>query len=306
MHQPAADEDGHRGGAGAEVDHGRAEIGLVVGQHGEAGHIGARHHGLDGEMAALDCKHQIARRRDICRRHVHIDAEAAAQHAARIADAVGAVDRVADRQRVQHRAAVAQRMPAAGREHARDVAFRDGRAGDVDIGGKQLAGKTPGRDRQHHGFDFDRGHLFGRIHRQTDGFFGLGKIDHTAALHAASLGVTEADDFDRMSPAGQDLLRRMWPQPGDEAGDFARAHVKRRDQCAASRRNRLHLRREAIVEGAHASPPFFFFLAASFSAAARACAAESDNRTVTRSGKRRSTIVISRDNNFLSRSNVTR
>jgi hypothetical protein len=45
---------------------------------------------------------------------VHVDAEAGAEHAARIANAVAAVDRIADRQRMQHGAAFAQRMPVAG------------------------------------------------------------------------------------------------------------------------------------------------------------------------------------------------
>ena len=56
------------------IDRG-AEIGLVVGEHGKAGDIGARHHRLDVEMAALDRQHQIARRGDIGGRHMHVDAE---------------------------------------------------------------------------------------------------------------------------------------------------------------------------------------------------------------------------------------
>ena len=111
-----------RGGAGAHVDHGGAEIGLVVGEHGQARHIGARHHRLDVEVAALDRQHQVARDRDVGGHDMHVDAELARQHAARIADAGGVVERVADRQRMQHGAAGARRMAAAGGEHARDVA----------------------------------------------------------------------------------------------------------------------------------------------------------------------------------------
>ena len=75
VHEAAAGEHRDRGRAGAHVDHGGAEIGFVVGQHGKAGDIGARHHRLDDEMAALDREHQIARRGDVGRRHVHVDAE---------------------------------------------------------------------------------------------------------------------------------------------------------------------------------------------------------------------------------------
>ena len=71
----------------------------------EPADIGRRHHGLDLEMAALDHQHQIARRRDVGGHHMHVDAELARQHAARIADAAHAVERIADRQRMQHDAA---------------------------------------------------------------------------------------------------------------------------------------------------------------------------------------------------------
>ena len=76
---------------------------------------------------------------------MHVDAEPCAEHAARIADAVDAVDRIADRQRMQHGAAVAQRMPAAGGKHARDVALGDRGADDFDVGGEQFAGEPPRR-----------------------------------------------------------------------------------------------------------------------------------------------------------------
>ena len=45
-------------------------------------------------MAALDREHQVARRRDVAGHHMHIDAEVPRQHAARLADAAHAVERV--------------------------------------------------------------------------------------------------------------------------------------------------------------------------------------------------------------------
>ena len=87
MHEAAAGEHRHGGRAGAHVDHGGAEIGLVVGQRGKPGHIRARHHRLDVEMAALDRQHQVARGRSVGGHDVHVDAESARQHAARVADA---------------------------------------------------------------------------------------------------------------------------------------------------------------------------------------------------------------------------
>ena len=74
----------------------------------------------------------------------------ARQHAARVADAAGVVEHIADRQRVQHGASGAHRMAAAGGEHAVDVAFADRGAGDLDRGRDQLAGRAPGGHRDDH------------------------------------------------------------------------------------------------------------------------------------------------------------
>src|SRR5207248_4520324 len=108
-----------------------------------------------------------------------------------------------------------------------------------------------------------------------------------------------------MTAAGQNLLRPARAQPPDQANDLARSDIERGDDAAATRRDRFHLRRDAVTERVHASPPFFFF-ALALSASSRACAAASDKRTVTRSAKRRSMLVRSRDNSFLSLSSLTR
>ena len=92
-------------------------------------------------------------------------------------------------------------------------------------------------------------------------------------------------------------------EPRDQADDLAGADVERGDDRRAARRHRLHLRGEAVME-AHAAPPFFFGLLA-LSASTRAAAASSDNRTVTRSGSRRSIAAMSRLRILLSRSSLT-
>ena len=107
-------------------------------------------------------------------------------------------------------------------------------------------------------FNLDRRHALGAIDGLADRLFGLGEIDHTARLGAARGRMAEADHLDGMAPAGQHLLRRMRPQPRNQAGDLARADIERGNKRAAPRRDRLHLGRKAVMEGAHASPPFFF------------------------------------------------
>ena len=155
---PSANPDGmneaagrigrNRGRAGAHFDHGGAEIGLVVGQHRQACDIRTCRHGLDIEMAALDHQHQVAGHRGIRRDDVHVDAELAGHHAAGIADALDAIERVADRQRVQHGAALAGGVAHAGGGDAGDVIGGNRAAADVGGGLDQLALQPAAGNRQ--------------------------------------------------------------------------------------------------------------------------------------------------------------
>src|SRR5208337_448304 len=74
MDQPSAGEHADRGRAAAEIDHRRAELGLVVDQGRQSRGIGGRNHRLDPEMAALDHEHEIARRRQLAGGDVQVDA----------------------------------------------------------------------------------------------------------------------------------------------------------------------------------------------------------------------------------------
>ena len=223
-------------------------------------------------MAALDRQHQVARRGDVGGDHVHVDAEARAEHAARIADAVDAVERIADRQRMQHGAAVAHRMPAAGGEHAGDVALGDGRADDIDGGGEQLA-RRAGRPRPTPPpIRAAPRHALGE-RRRPGGSLPRPRRDRPRA----PAFMPRASVWPKPTTSTAWLRRRSTScgacglQPRDQAGDLAGADVERGDQRRAPRRQRLHLRRQAVLEGVHALPPFFGFL--SLSASSRACAA---------------------------------
>ncbi len=55
---PAKDADRRR--SAAEIDDGRAELGLVVDQRRQPRRIGRRDHRLDAQMAALDHQHEVA------------------------------------------------------------------------------------------------------------------------------------------------------------------------------------------------------------------------------------------------------
>ena len=126
--EAAGGEHGSRGGAGADVDHGGAEVGLVVGEHALRRDIGRRDHRLHGKMALLDREHQVAGRGRVDGDHVHVDAKAATEHATRIADRMHVVEGKADRQRMQHGAALAHRMAASHGEYPLDVGLAGGPA----------------------------------------------------------------------------------------------------------------------------------------------------------------------------------
>ncbi len=61
-------------------------------------------------MAALDRQHDVARGRGLAGDDMHVDRELAADQPARIENAGHAVERIAGRQRVEHRFAGPQRM----------------------------------------------------------------------------------------------------------------------------------------------------------------------------------------------------
>ena len=79
------------------------------------------------------------------------------------------------------------------------------------------------------------------------------------------------DDVDGVGAQAQHVLRRARPEAPDQARDLAGPDVERGDEHRAVGQQRLHLRGEAELEGAHALPPFFFGL--SLAASMRACAA---------------------------------
>src|SRR3546814_3266829 len=95
-------EDGDGGGAAAHVDHRGAELQLVLHQGGEARGIGRDHEGGRLQVTALDAGGDVAHGARRGGDDVHVHAEVVAEHAARIADAAVAVDRIAGGDRVDH------------------------------------------------------------------------------------------------------------------------------------------------------------------------------------------------------------
>ena len=182
------------------------------------------------KMAAFDRQHQIAHGRHVAGDHVHVDAEAGAQHAARLANAADGVERVADRQRMQHGAPVAHRMAARRRQHAADVAVGNGAAGEFNIGDKTFAAEPAAGERHHHGFELNLGHVLGDIDGLAHRLLDLDQVDHAAGFHAARRGVGEAQNAHTVRAPAQHVLRRLRLEPRDEAGDLAGADVETRQR----------------------------------------------------------------------------
>ena len=183
-----------------------------------------------------------------------------AEHAARLADAGGGIERIADRQRMQHGAAVAHRMAAGRRQHAGDLAVGDHAVGELDVGDEALAAEAAAGQRHHHGFKLHAGHALGDVDGLADHLLGLGQIDHGAGLHAARRGMGEAEHAHAVAAPAQHVLRRLRLEPRDHADDLAGADIEGGDHGGAPRRHRLHLGREAEAQHGHASPPLRFFL----------------------------------------------
>src|SRR6185312_3151725 len=213
----------------AHVDHRDAEVHLVLDEAGEPGGVGAHHQRIDVEMGAADDGAVVAHAAGRGGDEMHVDAEPLADHAARVADAAAAVDREADRDRVDDLAVIRVAHPVPEVEHRAGIVFVDLVPGDADLGLDDARGReTPGLV-DHDPLDGLARHLFGGVDGVADRVAGGFEVDHHAAAHAARHLVADADDA---RPLGLDA--------GDKAADFRGADVDRADQAAA----RAH-RREA-------------------------------------------------------------
>ena len=204
VHEAAAREDRHRRGAGAHVDQGGAEIGLVVGEHRQPGRIGARHHRLDVEMAALDRQHQVARHRDVGGHDVHVDAEATARACRagrgcrwrRRANSRSAAN-AARRGRAAPNAGCRRRARARYRPRSRSRRRRRPRRRLNSLPSLPAETETTTE------FELHLGGALGEVDRLPHGLFRLRQVDHRAGLDAARQRMAEADHVDRLAAAEQ-------------------------------------------------------------------------------------------------------
>ena len=222
--QVAAVEHRDRGGAAAHVDQRHAEIHLVLHQAGEAGGEGGDAAISDLEMGALDADAEIAHGAGGRRDEMHIDAQPLAVHAARVAHAAAAVDRVADRHGVDQFAVrgLGRQMNLA--QNAADIAIGHFVAADGDLDAESVRGRVAAADADHDLLDPFAAHLLGGVDGGRQRVLGRLHVDDVAALDAARLLVADADHAQ--------LVVSL--DAGDEAADLAAAEVERRDDAVPS------------------------------------------------------------------------
>ena len=225
-----------RGGAGAHVDDGGAEIGLVVGQRARARpHRGSppspRRRDGSARPPASGCAPPTTSAVTTCMSTPKL--RASMPRGSRMPRDV--VERIADRQRMQHGAAGAHRMAAAGGQHAGDVAVGDGRSrrrrSRPTI--SSLAG-APGRDRDDDRFELQPARC-ARRDRRPGAPPPRPRRDRSRRRPSCRARAVWPKPMTstRVAAPAQHVLRRLRLEPRDQADDLAGADVERRDERRA-------------------------------------------------------------------------
>ncbi len=223
----AVGDDRERGGSGAEIDAGDAELGFVGRDHGERARIGRGDEARDAEMATLHAQHEVAHGDLVGSHGVEVHREPFAAHAVGFADAAILVEVIADGQRMQNRAPITAGVLAAAGEQALNVVVAHGAGGQGHAGGEAFALETAGRHGNMHVLDHHACHTLCRIDGGANAMLGAVKMGHHARLQALGAGVVEAQHLElhgfalALEPVGHS------GGLADQAAHFARADVER-------------------------------------------------------------------------------
>jgi hypothetical protein len=177
-------------------------------------------------MRTVDAELEVLKRGAFSRDDMHVDAENVAVHRQRIANAALAVEREACRQRMEDETILAQRLLAGCRQHLLQVVELDFLAAEIDRCSVDVAGKTAGRQIDDQALDRETGHALGRIDCQADDALERIEIGDRAGLDAARALVADADDFDVVRAAGENLALLARRQATDHADDLRRSDIE--------------------------------------------------------------------------------
>src|SRR5690606_25450251 len=123
--------------------------------------------------------------------HRDVDAQLLADHAARIADALLAVEGIADGQGVDDRPFRAYAAAVDGAQHALDVGTFDLERAQIDGGRERLRPQPPGGDVDDDGLDREAGGALGHADDGAYRMLGLVEIGDDAALDARGRAIAE-------------------------------------------------------------------------------------------------------------------
>ncbi len=172
-------------------------------------------------MTTIDAELEIAQWRSICGQHMHIDAEAIAQHAERIANTAFTIKRVANRQRMNEVTFCCKRLLRTSGQHAANISLFDFMTAKIDARGEGFALEAASRNIDDEAVDGQTGHALSSIHCEANGLFSRIQIDNDAGLHTARALMTDTKHFHAMRAAWQQRATFMWTQACNHAGNLA-------------------------------------------------------------------------------------
>ena len=222
MNQMAFQEDGNGGGAAAHVDHGGADLLLVLGQGGQAAGIGPELGAHHIQVAAFHRQLEVLQGAGFHRHGMHGHPDALAEHAGGIAHPPRLVHHIGGGGGLDHLmavqlaagAAVIQQGAQVGVGHQRPVQRHHRAAGDRD--------RLAAIDADQHILDAGIGHVLGGGDTVADAFLGQLQRGDGAGLEPGGFAQGAAQHLER-------------PRLGlaDDADDLGGADIQRRDKAGA-------------------------------------------------------------------------
>src|SRR6185312_7287293 len=177
-------------------------------------------------MAAVEDELDVAHCKRLCAAMRNIDGELLADEAARILDALLAVERIADWQRMNDRPLGPDTALIHGAKNALNVSDFNLLGAEVHRRRERLRAEPTGGDVDDHRLDCEPGRPLGHADDCADRLLRLVEIGDHTTLDAARCAITEADDLGGMSPALERLALRPWREARDDAADLGRADVE--------------------------------------------------------------------------------
>src|SRR6185437_5614995 len=136
----------------------------------------------------------VAQWRRLCRDHVDVDAKTAGMQSDWLLNALGSVDRVERRMRVEDNLAVLVDRILAGLEQLVDVGLLNRMAAEFDLDIGNVADKATSSVAGPYILDGEARHTLGKLHRLTHGELARGHVSDESAFHSAALALAGTED----------------------------------------------------------------------------------------------------------------